>query len=56
MPVLDIPNVVVLESVHVYLELSVRIQVHVGDEENVRIAVCTTIRRIFFGLNLIRDL
>lgn len=33
MPILGIPNVVVVEPVHVHLELTVVVEVHVGHEE-----------------------
>ena len=36
MPILGVPDVVVGEAVDVHLELTVRVQVHVGDEEIVR--------------------
>ena len=39
MPVLGVPHVVVRETVRVHLELAIVIEVHVRNEDNVRLTI-----------------
>ena len=39
MPVLGVPDVVVREAVRIHLELAIVIEVHVRNEDNVRLTI-----------------
>ena len=46
MPVLGVPHVVVREAIHVHLEPTVVVEVHVRNEDNVRRTIRYTTRPI----------